>query len=490
MSSLQALLNTYSEINALAKAGALMAWDRQVFMPRGGAEARTAHTGILSRMAHERLTSVDTQRLLEEAEREVEPGTDEAASVRVLRREVDIQTKFPTELVERKSQISSDAYEAWREAKATSNFSKLAPFLEQLFDIAREMAELRGYKDHIYDPLIDLFEEGAKQVDAARMFGELKEPIKALVDEIRSRPEIDDSFCYSDWDNEALRKFAQDAADAIGYDFNRGRLDITTNAFCTNFSVDDVRMTTRPSRHIGGILFSSFHEMGHGLYEQGSPRSWDRTPLAGGISLGVHESQSRTWENIVARSLPFWQFFLSQLQNHVPQLKGRTPEEFYRAINKVKPGPVRIGSDELTYNLHILVRFELECEILTGATKIKDLPDAWIAKYEQYLGVTPVNDAEGCLQDVHWSRGSVGYFPTYSMGNLIGWQIWSAMQQEVGDTDALMRGGNFEPILGWLTKNVYSQGKRFTPRDLVTRVTEQPMQSRFYLEGMRKKFSD
>lgn len=462
-----------------------MTWDQQVLMPEGGTGARTAHLARLGRMGHEVLVSDETRRLLEEAESEVAPGSDDAACVRAFRREVDVRSALPGELVERKSRVSSEAYQAWRKARAESDFSLLAPHLEELFSIARETSERRSLGSHVYDGLTDLFEEGATYAQERAMFDALKGPIRDLIDRA---PRDDSAFLFGDWDPEALRSWAQRTAQVVGYDFKRGRLDITSNAFCTNFSCDDVRMTTRHNDRIEGIVFSSLHEMGHGLYEQNSPRAWDRTPLAGGISMAVHESQSRLWENIVGRSRPFWTRFLPDLKVALPTFADVSVEQFYRGINRVQPGPIRIGSDELSYNLHIMARFELECEILEGKVPVRELPDAWNAKYRAYLGVEPRNDGEGCLQDVHWSRGSVGYFPTYSMGNLISWQVWEKLMGDIPNTEALMEKGDFAPILAWLTENIYSQGKRYRPTELVRKVTGKAMGPEAYIAGMTSKY--
>jgi carboxypeptidase Taq len=277
---------------------------------------------------------------------------------------------------------------------------------------------------------------------------------------------------------------------AIGFDFTRGRQDTAPHPFCTGWSIGDIRLTTRYKPYIGSAIFGSLHEAGHGMYEQGSPMSWDRTPLAGGVSLGVHESQSRTWENIVGRSKAFWSYFLPALQGKFPALDGYDLDTFYRAINKVEPSYIRVEADELTYNLHVLTRFEIECDILSDKLKVKDLPEAWNAKYSEYLGITPRNDAEGCLQDVHWSTGLIGYFPTYSMGNLLSYQIWGALQNDVPNTDELMAAGNFAPILGWLQENVYSQGRRYTPKELIQRVTGKPMAATDYLAALEKKYTE
>lgn len=489
MSPYDRVLNLFSCFNALQKAQALLTWDQQVLMPPGGDRARAAHVAALGRLAHEVLVSDEMGRALEDAERAVVPGTLEAASLRAVRREIEVRRALPAELVERKSRVSSDAYLAWRQARATSEFALLRPYLEELFDIARETSRLRAVGNHPYDGLHDLFEEGATAAGTRAMFDALRGPIKTLIAECQSRPKPESRFLWGDWDAETLRSWAEATAAKIGFDFKRGRLDVASNAFCTNFSCTDVRMTTRHNDRVEGIVFSSLHEMGHGLYEQNSNPAWDRLPLAGGISLGLHESQSRLWENIVGRSLPFWRHFLPSLQAALPALGGVSAEAFYQAINRVEPGPIRIGSDELSYNLHILVRFELECEIVEGTLAVRDLPEAWNAKYETLLGVTPANDGVGCLQDVHWSRGSVGYFPTYTMGNLISWQIWETLVTELGDVGEQMERGDFSQILGWLRERIYVHGKRYRPAELVERVTGSPMRADAYLRGMAAKYA-
>jgi carboxypeptidase Taq len=479
------LLELYAEYDALDKAVSLLSWDQQVLMPNGGKEARAAHLARLTRMAHEKLTSEEMQRAVEDAE----PGNEiETAMVRALKRDLETELKRPTELVARKAKVSSEAYDTWRTAKPQNDFATLAPYLEQLFDIARETAERLGYTEHIYDALIDLYEEGATNKDASDMFAAIKQPIIELVHECD--PGVDDGFLLGDWDKDKLRGFAERTTKQIGFDYSRGRLSVAPNAFCTTISAADVRMTTRPSEYLKGIISSSLHEMGHGVYEQGSPEEWEHTPLAGGISLAVHESQSRFWENIIGRSRPFWQYFLPDLQATFPQLAGVSLDKFYRAVNKVQPEFIRVGADELTYNLHILVRYELEVEILTGKVAIKDLPEAWNAKYTEYLGITPSTDTEGCLQDVHWTRGSVGYFPTYAMGNLIGAQIWKVAQSELGDTERLIREGNFAPILEWHRKQVYAKGRSVPPKELVTQITGRPMNAADWLEYARNKYQE
>ncbi|HZH97453.1 MAG TPA: carboxypeptidase M32, partial [Fimbriimonadaceae bacterium] len=304
----------------------------------------------------------------------------------------------------------------------------------------------------------------------------------------RGKP-VDDSGLHGEWDQAKQREFTEMLVKAIGFDMERGRQDTAPHPFCTGWSVGDIRLTTRFKPYIGSAIFGSLHEAGHGMYEQGSPERWDRTPLAGGVSLGLHESQSRLWENIVGRSKAFWQRFLPDLQARFPELGSYDLETWYRAINKVQPSYIRVEADEVTYNLHVLVRFEIECDVLTGKLAVRDMPDAWNAKYTEYLGVTPRNDSEGCLQDVHWSMGSIGYFPTYSMGNLLSYQIWRTLQRDLGDTDALISSGNFAPILEWLQEKIYRQGRKFAPKDLVQQVTGKPMGAEDYLAGLQEKYS-
>ncbi len=479
-----------ADVNALRTAVSVLEWDMQCFMPPGGAKARAAHVGALGRMAHELFTSDQTGNLLEDARSEAEPGSEGAALVRVAKRSFDLDTKVPASLVEEKLRMGAEGHEAWVKCRANNDFPSFAPYLEKNFDIARREAEYLGYEHDIYDPLLDRFEEGAAAADVRAMFESIKAPLVDLVARIKESPnQPDDSKLHGKWDESKQRAFTESLVRAIGYDFDRGRQDTAPHPFCTTFSVGDVRLTTRFKDYIGSAIFGSLHEAGHGMYEQGSPMEWDRTPLAGGVSLGVHESQSRTWENIVGRSKAFWKRFLPDLQRSFPELAEMSLDEWYRAVNKVQPSFIRVEADEVTYNLHILVRFELECDLLTGALAVKDLPEAWNAKYEAYLGVRPKTDSEGCLQDVHWSGGTVGYFPTYSMGNLLSYQIWNALTRDLGDTDSLMEKGDFAPILGWLREQVYRHGCRYTPKELVMRVTGKPMGTEDYLSGITEKYS-
>jgi carboxypeptidase Taq len=484
--ALEDLKSRLADLDAIRAAIAMMDWDQQVFMPRGGTEARAEHVSHLSKLYHEMFTADETRRLVEDSKGQVQ-GED-ADMLRVFSRDLDQATKIPTELVAEKSKLAAEAHEKWVEARANNDFKSFAPYLERMFEFARREAEYYGYKDEIYDALLDTYEEGATAADARRMFDAVKGPQVELVKEIASKPAVDDSILYGEWDETKQREFTEYLAKSVGFDFNRGRQDTAAHPFCGGWSRFDVRMTTRFKKYLPSAIFGTLHESGHGMYEQGTPAKWDRTPLAGGVSLGVHESQSRTWENIVGRSLAFWEHFMPKLQATFPEMAGLNAKEFYRLINKVKPSFIRVEADELTYNLHVLVRFELECDLLNKKLAIKDLPEAWNAKYQEYLGITPKTDTEGCLQDVHWSGGSIGYFPTYSMGNVLSYQIWRALEKDVKNPDDLIRQGNFAPILDWLIANVYSRARQLKPKDLILKVTGKPMDPSDYLAGLGAKY--
>jgi carboxypeptidase Taq len=476
------------DVNALGAAMAMMDWDQQTYMPRGGAEARATHLECLSRMRHELFTSDEVQKDVVDAV--AEASGDDVALLRVIKRDLDLATKLPSELVARKSKLAAIAHEDWVAARSKNDFKGFAPTLEKMFDIAREEAEHLGYTDHIYDALTDQYEEGATAADWKAMYDSIKEPQVELVKAIQAAGPIDDSRLYGDWDKAKQSEFTEMIAKAIGFDFNRGRQDTAPHPFCTGWSVGDIRLTTRYKPYLGSAIFGTLHEAGHGMYEQGSPKAWDLTSLTGGVSLGFHESQSRTWENIVGRSKSFWIHFLPELQKAFPAIADLTVDQFYRQINRVNPSLIRVEADELTYNLHTLVRFEIECAVLTDELKVNDMPEAWNDKYEKYLGVRPTTDAEGCLQDVHWSMGSIGYFPTYSMGNILSYQIWNSLQKDIPNTDELFAKGDFEPVLSWLQAKIYSQGRKYTPKQLIVNATGEPMNAKYYLDGLSAKYKE
>ncbi len=480
------------EVDALNMAVALMDWDQQTYMPSGGADARAEHVAILSERAHALFTSDETRRAIDNAKTSgVAEESDEAALLRVVERDFEIETKLPGDLVAERARLSTQGHEVWAKARADSDFKAFQPILERTVDLSRKIAECLGYEDHPYDALTDQYEEGASKKFWDDMFGSIREPISDLVAQIKESPnQPDDKFLYGTWDEDRQREFSLKLINAIGFRLNRGRLDVAPHPFCTGFSVKDVRLTTRYLDYLPSAIFGSLHEAGHGLYEQGSPDAWDRTPLAGGVSLGWHESQSRTWENIVGRSKAFWKFFYPDLQSTFPELQSVDLDTFYRSVNKSEPSFIRVEADEVTYNLHVLVRFEMETGMLDGSIAIKDVPAEWNARYEKYLGITPPDDRRGCLQDVHWSGGMLGYFPTYSMGNILSYQVWEVLEKDLGDVNALMESGNFAPILEWLESNIYRHGKKYQPQELLRRVTGGGLDATPYLNRIRQKYTE
>ncbi len=486
--SVSKLKSQLYDADAIGAALAIMAWDQQTYMPSGSAGARGEHMALLHKMYHELMTSDEHGKALEEAAKTAE-GED-AALVRVAKRDYEIATKLPTELVGRKTLLAAKGHEVWVEARKTNNFSLFEPILTEMFDIAREEAELFGYKDHIYDALLDNYEEGATHADAKAMFDELKGPQSRLVKQISELPETDDSFLYGTFSEAKQSELTHRIISDIGFDLNRGRQDTAPHPFCTGWSITDVRLTTRYKDYLMSSVMGSMHEAGHGMYEQGSPLKWDRLPLSGGVSLGIHESQSRFWENVVGRSKGFWSVYLPELKSAFPQIGNVSIDQFYKALNKVKPSLIRVEADELTYNLHVMIRFELESDLLTGAIRVRDLPEAWNAKYSEYLGITPPDDSTGCLQDVHWSGGMIGYFPTYSMGNLLSYQFWAALKKDIPEAEELIGKGQFKEIHGWLKDKIYSKGKEFTPKELVMKVTGKSISAKDYLEGITKKYAE
>jgi len=480
----------------IRSAASLLEWDQQILMPAGGAAARGEQVATLSALAHEIATSEETGRLLEAAEAEVTEmayDSDDASLVRVLRRDYDRNTKIPTELVAERAKVTAMAFEAWKQARAENNVALFEPHLERVMDVIRRVADALGYEEYPYDALLQNFEPGMRTSQVTRLFEELKTGLVPLLRDITEHGKpIDDSFLSRDYDVNRQWDFTLVVLRDIGYDFNRGRQDQALHPFTTTFATDDVRLTTRLlSNRPQSAVFSSIHEGGHALYEQGSPAHFDRTALAGGATMALHESQSRLWENMLGRSKAFWQHYFPILRAFFPEpLADVNLEQFYRAVNIVRPDFIRVEADEVTYNMHIFVRFELEQALLSGALAVKDVPEAWNAKYQDYLGITPRNDAEGCLQDVHWCSGLVGYFPTYALGNLIAAQLYHRMKADLPGVEEAFARGEFLPLLTWMRQHVHNHGAKFTAAELLTRELGEEISAQPLLEYMRNRYSE
>ena len=403
-----------------------------------------------------------------------------------------VQTKLPTELVQRESMATSQGFVAWRKARAADDYSLFEDHLAELVDIQIEKAEHLGYDEHPYDALLDQFETG---ITTAQVRGPLRRPQgRARPPGPRDRGQAGDGERFLDeghFDQQKQWDFSLLLLRDIGYDFTAGRLDRAPHPFTTEFGNSDVRVTTRVFEdNPRSAIFGSVHEGGHALYELGSPDKFERTALAGGATLGVHESQSRLWENQVARSVPFWRHYFPILRAFFPEQLGDVSlDQFHRAINKVQPSLIRVEADEVTYNLHIFVRFELEQAMVTGDLKVADVPDAWNAKYEEYLGITPPNDADGCLQDIHWSHGTIGYFPTYSLGNLMSAQIFAQAKTDLPGLEEGFTRGEFAPLLNWLRERVHKHGRKFTAPELMKREFDVELSAQPLLAYLREKYT-
>jgi carboxypeptidase Taq len=476
----------------LRSAASVLAWDRQTYMPEGGVRGRAEQLASLARVAHEMLVSPETGRLLEEAG-EREPGSDEAAFLRLARREHDRAVRLPARLVAEISRATALAEQAWISARENSDWSMFAPHLERVLALKREEA---GHLDgeHPYDAMLDRYDPGATTKRLRIMFDELKAGIVPLVRNVSSRLDEDRAApLEGSFDESGQEEFGREIISRFGYDWRKGRQDKAVHPFCINFGgPDDVRMTTRfdPERLSVG-LFATCHEAGHALYEQGVNPIYSRTPLSGGVSMGVHESQSRLWENLVARSRLFWSFFYDGLGATFPDVLGEVNlETIYRAVNAVRPSEIRTEADELTYDLHVLLRFELELALFEGTLAVADLPEAWNAKMEEYLGIVPENHARGVLQDTHWAIGYFGYFPAYTVGNVLSVQLFEAAIDERPEITHQMEHGEFDVLLGWLRENIHRHGKKYEPDELISNATGHLPETAPYLGYLQRKFGE
>jgi carboxypeptidase Taq len=482
-----------TEVADLDSASSLLGWDQQVNMPAAAAEARGNQIGTLEKLSHQAFTSDEVGKLLDELRsRSGALSPDDEAMVRVARRDYDKATRVPSSFVAEIAVVSARAQAAWVEARGKSDFSIFRPHLEKIVDLAHKFISFYPPADHPYDTLLDRFEPGMKTADVRAIFDSLRPRQVDLIKQISTAKQVKDSFLHKKYEERKLWDFGVDVVTRFGYDWKRGRQDKAPHPFEDSFSVNDVRITTRfEADHPIAMLFSTMHESGHGMYEQGINPAYERTPLHHGTSLGVHESQSRMWENLVGRSLPFWKYFFPRLKKTFPSQLGNVDlKTFYKAINKVEPSLIRVNADEATYNLHIMLRLEIEIGLVEGTMAVKDLPDIWNAKMKEYLGIVPPNDALGVLQDIHWSGGMLGYFSTYALGNLISAQLWEKINQDIPALDEQFRKGKFDALLDWLHVNIHLHGRKYDPQDLVQRVTGSKITPEPYIRYLTEKYSN
>jgi carboxypeptidase Taq len=471
----------------------LLSWDERTMLPAAGAEHRARQMALLSGMIHDRWTDPRMGQWLAQladAPLAADEHSDAGATIRRIRRLHERACKLPKTLVEELARTGVLGQQAWEDARARNDFPAFRPWLEKMLDLKRQEAEALSYPECPYDALLDEYEPDERTANVARVLADLREQLVPLVDRIRgSGREPDTSILRRSFPTEDQESFGRKVAGRLGFDFRRGRLDVTAHPFCCAPGPHDCRITTRYNGHFfSEAFFGILHEAGHGIYEQGLRTDQYGLPPGQAISLGVHESQSRLWENLVGRSRAFWEHFYPQAQRVFPQALGDVSlDDFYFAVNDVRPSPVRVEADEATYNLHILVRFELEQALLSGELPPSDLPGAWNEKYHRYLGIRPATDADGVLQDVHWSGGAIGYFPTYSLGNLLAAQLFAQADADLGGLAGHFRRGHFRPLFEWLRQKVHQQGQRWSAGQIVERITGRPLSHDPLIRHLRAK---
>ncbi len=487
--SIDRLKQISAEIYDLRCIVQLLAWDQEVYMPPGAAADRGNQIATISTIIHQKETSQELGKILNEIAHESNSlSVEDNALVRVMKRSYDQATKLPEEFVNEFTQLTSNSVHAWVEARQASDFSKFAPYLEKVVEMTKKQAEYLGYEKHPYDALLDLYEEGLTSEDVTKMFSQLKEPLVRILKEAQNKWKDDFSFSEP-FDELEQIAFSKRALQKIGYDFNRGREDKSPHPFTEAMGHNDRRVTNRYKPNDLDFISSALHEGGHGLYEQGISERIARTHLDTGVSLGIHESQSKFWECMIGGRYEFWENFYPELKAAFPRQLGSVAlPDFYHTLHKVSPSLIRVEADEVTYNLHILIRFEIEKDLIEGKIKVNELPEIWNAKYKEYLGIDVPDDAHGVLQDIHWSHGSLGYFPTYTIGNLGAAQIWHAYTEYDPEWKQTLRSGNTGKILAWLTENMYQYGSIYQPKELMKKVTGEELDAKYWLEYVENKY--
>jgi carboxypeptidase Taq len=495
-SAYQELIRRSREIALLASCAELLAWDEDTYMPPGGVENRARQLAYLAGLQHERATDPqlgDVLDELEDSELARDPLAAEAVNIREMLRSFNRHTRLPRELVEEVARVTSLAQHEWAVARQNADFQRFLPWLDRIVALKRREAESLSGAPSLYDALLEDFEPGATSHDLARLFEELRRelaPLATALTQARRRPNV--GVLRRDYPLERQRLFSESVAETVGFDFNCGRIDAATHPYFSTIGPGDTRLTTRHhATSFGDGVFVTLHEVGHGLYDQGLDPDHAGTPMGDAASLAVHESQARLWENLVGRSRSFWKHFFPRARRTFrTALADVGLDQFHFAVNAVEPSFIRVQADEVTYNLHVLIRFELERALIAEDLKPADLPDAWNAAYRRHLGITPANDADGCLQDGHWAAGQFGYFPTYTLGNVYAAQIFAAAEQGCGSFDEAFARGDFSGLLGWLRTKVHREGMRYPAVHLIERATGSPPDARPLVDGLRRKYGE
>lgn len=490
---LEQLKRRLGEVVDLHRVGGLLDWDQQVLMPSGAASLRADEVATLDRLANELFTADEVGRLLDDLapyEESLDADSDDASLIRVTRRHWEKERKVPSELRGEMAHAAATALPVWIDARRRSDFDAFLPYLERNVELKHRYIECFDGSKPAYDVLLDDFEEGMETAEVEEVFDKLKLELPPLI-ETAIASSVDDSFLQGPFSVDKQRDLNREILDRLGWDPIYWRLDEIVHPAAYGLGTTDVRITTRYAEDSLESLFSTMHEFGHGLYERQVDPALERTPLCTGVSLGLHESQSRMWENLVGRSLPFLRFLFPRLQQAFPEQLGAVDVEgFHRAVNKIEPSLIRVDADQVTYNMHVILRFELEQEVLAGSVRLKELPEAWNARMKEYLGVDVPDARRGVLQDVHWSGGAIGYFPTYSLGNVMSLQIWERVRDALPDLDDQLERGEFGPLREWLRENLHRYGSKFTPQETLERAAGSRLDAGPYIRYLKEKVEE
>jgi len=470
---------------------AVLSWDKEVYLPKKGAAARSQQISTLAGMSHELFTAKDLAELLEKLSNESSDLTKEQQrNIELTLRDVRRKTKLPTDFVIQTSKAVSEAYHAWIQAREANDFNVYQPALKEIVRLSREAAELYGYEAHPYDALIDSYEPNAKTADLTVLFKDVREQLVTFVKEIKAKPQVENEFLSKFYAKDKQWDIGLELLENIGYDFEAGRQDVSTHPFTITFAATDVRVTTRIDEHdLGNMIWSCIHEGGHGLYEQGLLMSNYGLPIGEACSLSIHESQARMWENNVGRSKAYWKAHYNKLQEVFPEnLSEVSLDDFYKGMNQIAPNAIRTEADELHYHFHVLIRFEIEKALIEGSLEVEDLERVWNEKYKEYLGIEVPDAKNGILQDIHWSHGSIGYFPTYSLGSFYAAQFFEKAKTEIPELENQIAEGDNSQLLAWLRKNIHEHGRFYSPEDLCMKITGEKLNFKYFMDYAKAKF--
>jgi carboxypeptidase Taq len=482
--------NHLQKIAHLNSAIALLSWDQEIYMPEKGSSVRAQQFSTLSTLVHEMSTDTDFENLVNHLLAKSSFGFKETRNLEETKESIEQNKKLSSAFIQKSAITRSEAFQAWEKARRKEDYQFFVPSLKKIIDLEREKTEYLGYENHPYDSLLNLYEKKLTVTSLEKIFKEVKNQIVPLIKQIRNTSQVDDSFLYQSFDKDKQFDFSIEILKFMGYDFKAGRQDISTHPFTINFNAQDVRVTTRINENdLSEVIWSTIHEGGHGLYEQGLLVNHYGLPSGEFVSLGIHESQSRIWENNLGRGKYWWQFIYPKLQSVFPkQLSSVSLDDFYKAINKVEPSLIRTSSDELTYHVHVMIRYEIEKSLLEGQIEVEDLEEVWNQKYLDYLGVTPTKPTEGVLQDIHWSHGSLGYFPTYSLGSFYAAQFYAQAKKDIDNLENQLKNGEVGEFSRLMKKKIHQHGKLYGADQLCEKFTGEALNIKHFITYAKDKY--